>query len=385
MLWIMRGKRRFGALLIAVTAVTACTSSSPATTKWPATKLVAIPAATTQHIFGPNTGDTGNCSDVLTSMAVGTDGTIYVSEDTCQLSAGFEGPGRPHRTSHRPPHLLNALHPDGSVTQLPAVVRAQDATPVRVLTSLAGALIGYGGQHQLLALRSGQWESFSAAQPNGRPAHSGDGGAIGLAAVADARAAAVDAAGNLYVAEPFAVRRVSTAGVVTTIAGTNRDDPPRSFYWGGRGSAGQDFPGYRGTSQPQPATRTPMPFIAAMTVSADGTVWIINLGTIYRIRQGTFERVVALPSGRRAATGKDVPAYSSPYGLAARPGSDHLIAYDGATKSLYDVDASAGVLTTVTRLPFGVSSASGAQPVATAAHDTVLVCLGSRGLAAIKG
>jgi hypothetical protein len=271
---------------------------------------------------------------------------------------------------------LDALHPDGTVTHLPA--------SAQVLTTLRGTVIGYGGQQQLLALRDGRWQSFSAAQPPGRPGHGGDGGPVGLAAVADARAAAADGAGNLYIAEPFAVRRISPTGIISTVAGTDRDDPPRAWEWGGRGSAGQDFPQLPVPERPSVATRTPMPFIAAMTVSTDGTIWIINLGTIYRIRRGTFEKILDLPSAPRTTTDPRSGASYSPYGLVALPGNDGVIAYDAAKRSIYLVDAEAHLVKTVVHAPLAGGSVSFVQPMGVTEQGTVLICLGGYGLFALK-
>ena len=56
---------------------------------------------------------------------------------------------------------------------------------------------------------------------NSRAGYSGDGGPASSAQLAGALAVAVDAAGNLFIADTnnYRIRRVSTSGIITTIAG----------------------------------------------------------------------------------------------------------------------------------------------------------------------
>ena len=58
----------------------------------------------------------------------------------------------------------------------------------------------------------------------GRCCHQGDGGSAVEARLADPTAVAVDAAGNVYVTSRHLVLRIDTAGVITTIAGTDHED-----------------------------------------------------------------------------------------------------------------------------------------------------------------
>ena len=56
---------------------------------------------------------------------------------------------------------------------------------------------------------------------NARAGYSGDGGPAPSAQLAGALAVAVDGAGNLFIADTYnsRIRRVSTSGIITTIAG----------------------------------------------------------------------------------------------------------------------------------------------------------------------
>lgn len=63
---------------------------------------------------------------------------------------------------------------------------------------------------------------FTAAAGNGLESYSGDGGPASVAQVDAPGAVAVDPAGNFYIADSLnhRVRKISTAGVITTVAGT---------------------------------------------------------------------------------------------------------------------------------------------------------------------
>jgi DNA-binding beta-propeller fold protein YncE len=71
---------------------------------------------------------------------------------------------------------------------------------------------------------------------NGTQGFSGDGGAARAAMLANPTGVAVDAAGNVYVAEAMSnrIRKVSANGTISTFAGGK---VPYAMRWGGAGSA----------------------------------------------------------------------------------------------------------------------------------------------------
>jgi hypothetical protein len=381
-------------LCVVVVALAAGLSGCRAAASEPAS-WAAQPTAspgTVTHVFGPDAAPTGDCGDELDSLVAAPDGTVYVGEQTCLLSAGYGEPGRHHRTSRRPPFVLHALHPDGSVTQLPLPPGPRDHRLRLLAVTRDGALIAYDFAHgQLTRYAAGGWTGMSAAQADdGSRSHDGDGGQVEAAHVVDALSGALGPDGSVYVAEPFAVRRITPTGVATTVAGTDRHDPPASAgYWGGRGSAGQDGPPKPVTSGPAHAATTPMPFIADMSVSSDGSIWLVSAGVVYRVTPAdVFSRFAVLPSAAAPAPdpSSDVPRYDAAYNLVPTADGRALFAFDGVDSTVYRIDVAATTVRKVVRVPkaSGSPGYSGVDLAVTANGD-LLVCDRSYGLLRIAG
>lgn len=94
----------------------------------------------------------------------------------------------------------------------------------------------------------------------------GNGGPAASASVGTLRALAYDAAGNLYFSERFAVRKISTAGVLTTIAGGDTS--------GATGDGGQ-------------ATAALFGEIRALAIDSVGNIYIAEARKIRRINAAT--------------------------------------------------------------------------------------------------
>jgi sugar lactone lactonase YvrE len=94
---------------------------------------------------------------------------------------------------------------------------------------------------------------------NGTPGFSGDGGPATNASLSYPNGVAVDAAGNLYIADTDnqRVRKVSTSGTITTIAGTG------SFGFSGDGG---------------PATNASLAGPSHVAVDAVGNLYIADSG-----------------------------------------------------------------------------------------------------------
>ncbi len=105
----------------------------------------------------------------------------------------------------------------------------------------------------------------------------GDGGAAALARIGAPEGLAVDSSGNIYISDALdhRVRKVSPAGIVTTVAGSGR-------------------PGFRGDGGPAAAARLNAPY--GLAVDAGGNVYIADLGNA-RIRKVSADGIMSTLAG----------------------------------------------------------------------------------------
>lgn len=118
---------------------------------------------------------------------------------------------------------------------------------------------------------------FTAAAGNGLASYSGDGGPAAVAQIDVPGAVAVDPAGNFYIADSLnhRVRKISTAGVITTVAGT--------------GAAGYSGDGGAATSA---QLNNPM----GVAADAYGDIFIADTGN-NRIRKVTASGIIYTVAG----------------------------------------------------------------------------------------
>ncbi len=171
---------------------------------------------------------------------------------------------------------------------------------------------------------------ITTAAGNGTPASTGDGGPAVSAAIAVPVGAAVDAAGNLYIAENGAgrIRQVNPGGTITTLTGAG---PSKST--GDRG----------------PAAAALLNFPRAVAVDAAGSIYIADSvnGLIRQVSAaGTITTVAG---GGSAFPGEGGPATSAalfnPEGVVA-DASGNFYFSDADTFRIWKVNAS-GTITTV--------------------------------------
>src|SRR5579864_5446862 len=128
--------------------------------------------------------------------------------------------------AHGQPGIITTLA--GADWVFPSGVTASDA-PFGSVSGVAvdsqnNVYVADNGSYQVFVVRpDGNLETLAG---NGRRGYSGDGGpatsaALGLAAAGGGGGLAVDSAGNLYIADTanHCIRQVSPAGIITTVAG----------------------------------------------------------------------------------------------------------------------------------------------------------------------
>jgi sugar lactone lactonase YvrE len=163
---------------------------------------------------------------------------------------------------------------------------------------------------------------------------SGDGGPAASAALGNPVGVAVDAAGNLFVADygNSRVRRVDAAtGVITTLAGTGVEG------FGGDGG---------------PATGASLRFPQAVAVDVAGNLFVADTGNdrVRRVDAATGVITTVAGNGLEGYSGDGGPATGAavdlPSGVAVDAAGNLFIA-DQANQRVRRVDAATGVITTV--------------------------------------
>ena len=137
---------------------------------------------------------------------------------------------------------------------------------------------------------------------DGRLGVAGDGGAAVSAAVGLPSAVALDAAGNLYISQQSShvIRRVSTSGIITTIAGIGT-------------------PGFSGDGGP--ATQARLNFPIGIASDSAGNVYVAEQSN-NRVRRIGVDGIITtvIGNGSLGSTGDGGPAtdatMSSPFGVA---------------------------------------------------------------------
>ena len=180
---------------------------------------------------------------------------------------------------------------------------------------------------------------ISTIAGNGTSGFSGDGG-LATAASFDAWSLAVDVSGNLYItdARNHRVRKVNTAGIISTVAGDGGD------IFGGDGG---------------PATATSV-LPVDIFVDPGGNLYLADAS--YRVRKVNGDGIITTIAcnGTSGFTGDGGPATAAscvPYRVA-RDSAGNLYVADGSSKRIRKVSA-AGIITTVAGRGTGQSSGDG--------------------------
>lgn len=293
------------------------------------------------------------------ALAADHDGELYIADSWGDRLLRLDGKGR--------------------IAELIGTDQRELRGPDDVATDSAGnAYVAVGGRHRVLKIDPG-----GAVKPfagNGRYGFSGDGGLAVNARLAYPRGVAVDAEDNVYIADSAnsRIRIVDAGGTITTIAGTGerafggdagpatsaRFNYPVSLAFGpDRSVYVADFRdhrirridsagivttvagnGVRGRPEPGgPAVRTPIRSPRDVAVDSSGNVYIPDTWTnrVYAVDGAGIITAVA-GNGDRDASGDGGPATSA--GLAGPRGVDV-----SDTDTLYIVSRSSGLIRKVSR------------------------------------
>lgn len=149
-------------------------------------------------------------------VAIAPNGTVYLVDGSRVRFIGSDGllvtvPGTGPR-----------FGPGGVSTNIQASDIAVDANGRVFVTD--------GSRFRVLEMSTSL--AFNAVIGTGLPGSSGDGGPAVVAQLSGAVGIDFDAAGNLYVAEPNRIRKVTPAGIITTVVASNFGGPPGQYTMG---------------------------------------------------------------------------------------------------------------------------------------------------------
>ncbi len=188
---------------------------------------------------------------------------------------------------------------------------------------------------------------ISTVAGNGIRGFSGDGGPATNASLANPDGLAVDAAGNLFIADTFnhRIRRVSPDGIISTVAGSEFG----GFFSGDGG----------------PATDASLAFPQGVAVDAAGNLFVADTFN-HRIRQVSPDGIISTVAGNgiRGLSGDGGPAtnasLANPDGLAVDAAGNLFIA-DSSNHRIRRVSPD-GIISKVAGSEFGVPATAARQP-----------------------
>jgi len=205
--------------------------------------------------------------------------------------------------------VVRSVIPDGVIRTVPgsAISPVQTGQGSHVAVAASGDIFISNRQ------ANGVWRlshsgSISRFAGNGQIGYSGDGGPAALAAVGNPTGIAVDGSGNVFIVQSAAVRKVSPAGIITTVAGT--------------GTVGE-------TGDGGLATQARLNNALAIAVDSAGALYIAEPTRIRKVASTGI--ITTIAGGALSGTGGDGgPAIDAQLtralGIAVTPGGDLYIA-----------------------------------------------------------
>ena len=193
------------------------------------------------------------------------------------------------------------------------------------------------------------WGFISTYAGDGNPGYRGDGGPAVRSELSSPTGLAVDALGNLYIADSGnnVIRRVSTNGVITTVAGDVAADQSSGGLGGFSGDGG-------------PATQARLNSPQGIAVDQAGDLFIADTfnNAIREVTPAGIISTVVDSTGTKGSGGNGGPA------AAAELNTPFGVSVDASTGDLYIADTSNNKLRVVTGFPVVTTTAGG--PVAPA-------------------
>jgi hypothetical protein len=216
--------------------------------------------------------------------------------------------------------------------------------PTLMATDLAGNLFISDGDNNRVRKVSPEGLITTVAG-TGKAGFSGDGGPATEAQLYWPRGLAVDATGNLFIADHYnhRIRKMSPDGIITTMAGSGLDAPARGVSAGDGGLATE--------------ARLNGPF--GLALDGAGNVFFSELGDLFGANKGYRVRKVSAAGIITTVAGSDAGGFSGDGGLAiaarlntpsgvAVDSAGNLFIGDGGNSRVRKVDAG-GIISTVAR------------------------------------
>jgi sugar lactone lactonase YvrE len=178
-------------------------------------------------------------------LALDADGNLYIAD------SGNE--------------VIRQVTPDSVITTIPGSSVPPGLGFLSPISSVAVAASGdilISNRYSNAVWKVSPLGAISRFAGNGEGGYSGDGGPAMIANVGAPLGVAVDASGNVFIVQSTLVRKVSTAGVITTVAGT--------------GISGESGDG-------GPATQARLSNVVAIAVDSSGALYIAEFAHIRKV------------------------------------------------------------------------------------------------------
>lgn len=229
--------------------------------------------------FAPNIPATLSPLDWPSSIATDSEGRVYFAELHSNRIARMNADGRLQ--------TIAGTGLPGNGADGPDATRSALSIPSHLIFDRAGnLLVTEQGSHRVRRIAPNG--AISTVAGTGAPGFSGDGGPATSAQLSQPNATAVDAAGNIYIADMgnHRVRRVAPNGTISTIAGNGQI---------GRGAEGI------------PATQSPLNYPSSVAVDNNGDVLIADWQN-FLIRKVSFAIRPAISPGGIVNAASFLPA-----------------------------------------------------------------------------